>query len=157
MHFKLIVQWPGKELSWWRWADRNQFEIHAIREESAFEAEMPDWEQLILKRNELHAMPSRWKARLREWRGIYFIFDSTDGKGYVGSASGPENILGRWENYAASGHGDNQLLKKRKPESFVFSILQRLSPDTSPAEVVRIENTWKERLHTQAPYGLNDN
>jgi hypothetical protein len=31
---KLIICWPGKEVSWWRWADRNEFRVHAITEDS---------------------------------------------------------------------------------------------------------------------------
>ena len=45
----------------------------------------------------------------------------------------------------------------RDPEHFVFSILQRVSPDMPMEEVVQVENTWKERLQTRAPYGLNRN
>ncbi len=154
---KLVVQWPGKELSWWRWADRNTFDVHAIREESEFEAAMPAWDELVVSWEELHVLPTRWKQRLKEWRGIYYIFDTASGKGYVGSASGPENILGRWLNYAASGHGGNKHLKTCDTTNLVFSILQRLSPDTPVEEVVQVENTWKERLHTRHPSGLNDN
>jgi hypothetical protein len=53
----------------------------------------------------LKMLPTRWRARLSEWRAIYYIFDTSDGKGYVSSACGGENLLGRWENYGASGHG----------------------------------------------------
>jgi hypothetical protein len=35
--------------------------------------------------------------------------------------------------------------------------LQRVSPDMEPSEVIRLESSWKERLHTRKPYGLNDN
>ena len=38
-----------------------------------------------------------------------------------------------------------------------FTILQRLSPDEELADVVQSERKWKERLHTRAPHGLNDN
>ena len=154
---KLIVEWPGKELSWWRWADRNTFTIHAIREESVFDEAMPEWDELILTWGQLQVLPTSYKQRLKEWRGIYFIHDTSSGKGYVGSAGGTDNILGRWQNYAASGHGGNKHLKACDKTKFVFSILQRLSPDTPTDEVVRIENTWKERLHTRHPSGLNDN
>ena len=94
---------------------------------------------------------------LSEWRAIYFIFDTMDGKGYVGSAYGAENLLGRWLGYAARGHGGNVLLRQRDPSHFRFSILQRVSPDMDAGDVIRLEATWKERLHTRAPFGLNDN
>ena len=44
--------------------------------------------------NEIGILPKRWQAKLSEWRGIYYIFDTSDGKGYVGSAYSYDNILG---------------------------------------------------------------
>lgn len=154
---KLVIDWPGRELSWWRWADRNHFALHAVHEESVLDAVMPSWDTLDLSWEELQVIPRRWKAALKEWRGIYFIHDQSDGKGYVGSAYGEENLLGRWKGYADSGHGGNKLLKGRDPRNFRFSILQRVSPDLSQEDVVEIENTWKIRLHTRPPFGLNEN
>lgn len=90
---------------------------------------MPKRDQLTLTWDELKILPTKWKTALREWRGIYFIFDASDGKGYVGSAYGSDNILGRWRDYAASRHGGNKQLRRRDPGSFRFSILQRVSPD----------------------------
>jgi hypothetical protein len=152
---RLVIRWPGLERSWWRWADRNTFEIDAIRE-SAFEQAMPKWEELVIMWSKLKVLPTKWKSRLCEWRGIYYIWDSSDGRGYVGSACGPENILGRWLNYAISGHGGNRELRKRDPNNFQFSILQRVSPDMPPDEVKQVEETWKARLHTRE-CGLNEN
>jgi hypothetical protein len=153
---KLIVCWPGRELSYWRWADRNEFTIHAILEDSDLERGMPGWRQLVLRWDELQTLPKSWSARLREWRGIYLIFDAKSGKSYVGAAYGNENLLGRWSNYAASGDGGNKHLKKCDPKCFRFSILQRVSPDASEQKVTRLERTWMKRLHTRSPSGLND-
>ena len=154
---KLVVGWPPPERSWWRRAHRNELPIHAIHEESVLEADMPEWDTIILSWEELSVLPTRWKSALSQWRGIYYIFDTSDGKGYVGSAYGEDNILGRWLSYAVSGHGGNRLLRKRDAKNFRFSILQRVSPDMVPGDVIQLENTWKERLHTRKPYGLNDN
>lgn len=154
---KMAVKWPPPERSWWRRAHRNVMPIHSILEDSAFVAGMPTWEELNLTWTELAVMPERWKSAMRQWRAIYFIFDETDAKGYVGSAYGVENLLGRWLNYAASGHGGNKHLKPRDPENFRFTILQRVAPDMASDEVIRLEASWKERLHTRAPFGLNDN
>jgi hypothetical protein len=126
---KLVIQWPGLERSWWRWADRNTMPVLAILEDSALDAAMPEWDEMTLTWEELGALPTRWRSALSQWRGIYYIFDSSDGKGYVGSAYGSDNLLGRWRNYAASGHGDNKLLRKRDPRQFRFTILQRVSTD----------------------------
>lgn len=154
---KLVVDWPPPERAWWRWADRNDITVHAVLEESAFDHSMPNWDQISIDWQQLAVIPSKWRAALSQWRGIYYIFDKTDGKGYVGSACGESNLLGRWQGYAASGHGGNKLLRKRDPQQFIFSILQRVSPDMEPADVIRLESTWKERLHTRSPRGLNEN
>jgi hypothetical protein len=76
---------------------------------------MPDWKDCTLTWAELSTLPRKWRDTLRHWRGVYYIFDKSDGKGYVGSAYGEDNILGRWENYAVTGHGGNVLLRERPP------------------------------------------
>lgn len=154
---KLVVGWPPPELSWWRRAHRNEIPVLSILEESRLDAAMPEWEAINLSWEELGILPSRWRAALEQWRGIYYIFDTSDGKGYVGSAYGEANIYGRWLNYAARGHGGNSLLRRRDPRHFRFSILQRVSPDMSATDLIRIEGSWKERLHTRQPFGLNGN
>jgi hypothetical protein len=154
---RLVVGWPPPERSWWRRAHRNEMPVLAVHEESELDAAMPKWDSMDFAWEELAVLPTRWKAALSQWRGIYFIFDTSDGKGYVGSAYGENNLLGRWQNYAAHGHGGNRLLRQREAKNFRFTILQRVSPDTDTNDVIRLEGTWKERLHTRAPYGLNDN
>ena len=116
---------------------------------------MASWDKLSLTWEELKVLPTRSKAKLAEWRGIYFILDKSDGKAYVGSAYGKDNILGRWLEYAASGHGGNTKLKQRAPQNFIFTILQRTSPDMDGDDVIRLENSWMDRLHTRE-FGLND-
>ncbi len=154
---KLIVDWPPPERAWMRRAHRNVIPVHAVLEESILDTAMPKWDEINFGWDELGMLPSRWKAALSQWRGIYYIFDGTDGKGYVGSAYGADNLLGRWRNYVATGHGGNRLLRQRDPHRFRFSILQRVSPDMDADDVIRLEGNWKERLHTRAPQGLNDN
>ena len=117
---------------------------------------MPAAEELTLSWEELRNLPSSWKSALAQWRGVYLILDRSDGKSYVGSAYGRDNILSRWSNYAARGHGGNKQLRGRKPENFLFSILERVSPDMVPEEVIQKETNWKKRLHTRE-FGLNDN
>ena len=155
---RLSVKWPGLERSWKRWANRNEFLIDAISEKSVFEPEIPKWDELVITWSELKTMPKKWRPTLQQWRGTYFIFDASDGRGYVGSAYGADNLFGRWMAYAKTGHGGNKLLRGRDPTNFQFSILRLLNHDETQEEVVRIENTWKKRLHTsQAEGGLNDN
>ncbi len=153
---KLVVGWPGLERSWWRWAARNVIPVHAILEEGTLGKQMPPWEVLVLSRDELMLLPSKWQGALAHWRGIYLIVDVSDGKGYVGSAYGTENMLGRWLNYAATGHGGNKGLRGRDSRNLRFSILQRVSPDMDAESVIRLEGAWKDRLHTRW-FGLNEN
>ncbi len=154
---KLIIEWPGREVSWMRRSHKNDMPILSILEESALDAVMPEWDELVLSWEELGVLPSRWKSVLAQWRGVYYIFDASDGKGYVGSAYGEDNLCQRWLEYAASGHGENRLLKRRDPRNFRFSILQRVSPDMEARDIILLESSWKERLHTRDPHGLNKN
>jgi len=156
---KLVVGWPGPERSWHRWANKpkNEMPVLAILDESALDAAMPEWNAMDFTWEELAILPTRWKAAISQWRAIYYIFDASDRKGYVGSAYGGNNLLGRWINYAARGHGGNRLLRERDPKHFRFTILERVSPDMDKGDVIRLESTWKDRLHTRQPFGLNDN
>ncbi|MBI5566972.1 MAG: GIY-YIG nuclease family protein [Chloroflexi bacterium] len=156
---KLIVSWPPPERSWWRRAHRpaNEMSILAILEDTAFERATPEWDAVNLTWDELRILPTRLKNALLHTRGVYYIFDTSDGKGYVGSAYGKDNLLGRWLNYAVSGDGGNRLLRQRDPHQFRFTILQRVSPDMEDKDLIRLENSWKQRLHTRKPDGLNDN
>jgi hypothetical protein len=154
---KLIVGWPPPELSWWRRAQRNTIPVLAILEDSRLDPAMPDWHEIALEWEQLGVLSPRWKSKLSEWRGIYYILDASDGKGYVGSAYGVDNLLGRWLHYSASGDGGNSLLRGRDPRNFRFTILQRVSPDMDAEDVIQLEGTWKKRLRTHHPHGLNDN
>jgi len=87
----------------------------AVLEDSALDATLPEWDEIDFTWEALQALPTRLKFKLSEWRVIYYIFDTLDEKGYVGSAYGATNLLGRWMNYAASGHGGNRLLRQRQP------------------------------------------
>ena len=153
---KLVIEWPRPPIKWWRWANKAKFPIGAILEDSVLHETMPDWKDCIWTCAEFSKLPSKWRETLRQWRGIYYIFDQSDRKGYVGSAYGTDNIDGRWKVHVKRG-GDSVLLRKRSPENFIFSILERVSPDTEKDDVIKLETTWKDRLHTHSPSGLNDN
>lgn len=153
---KLVLDWPPPERSWWRRAHRNVMSVHALHDESSLVRAMPHWTELALNMTELQTLPKSWQAAMAQWRGIYFILDRRDGKGYVGSAYGKLNILGRWNEYSSSGHGGNAELKGRDPANFRFSILERVSPDMPAEDVIQLEANWKNRLSTRE-CGLNKN
>jgi len=78
---KLIVEWPPPELSWWRRAHRNRMPILSIVEDSRLDPPMPDWREIKLEWEELGVLSTQWRSKLMEWRGVYYIFDISDGKG----------------------------------------------------------------------------
>lgn len=153
---RLTIQWPRPYQKWWRWGASGQFPVLTIEAESRFVRSMPNWQEIILTHAELQSLPSSWKSALSQWRGIYFVYDTNRQAGYVGSAYGSENILGRWQDYARSGHGGNKELKSSAAKDLRFSILQRTSPDLDAEAIVALEASWKQRLHTR-DFGLNRN
>lgn len=153
---RLSISWPQPYQQWWRWAGRGRFPVAAIESESRFVQRMPEWREIVLGWAELHSLPTSWKTAHAQWRGVYFIFDAARQAGYVGSATGSENILGRWTDYARSGHGGNRRLVASNPADLRFSILECTSPDLAPESVLQLEASWKDRLHTRQ-YGLNAN
>lgn len=153
----LCVAWPPPERAWFRRAERNILPVIAIHEEQALVPRLADWDQLVFRWQELNNLPRRHSDLLESWRGIYLIKDLTDGRCYVGSAYGQDNLLGRWLSYGRSGHGGNVLLRGRAPENFQFSILERLPETADPRQVISRENSWKARLGTLVPHGLNAN
>jgi hypothetical protein len=156
---RLVIEWSGgrgAERSWSRWASDNDFAVEAINEKTAAEPEMPPWDDLLLDWLKLSELWPSWQSALRSMRGVYFIFDKSDNKGYVGSACGAENILGRWMQYAKTGHGGNKLLRQRDHKNFRFSILELVAPSLPPDELIKKEQSWKRRLSTIAPNGLNE-
>jgi len=153
----LIIDWPRPERAWWRRAHRYPFNVRSILEESRLLPEMPAWNEIDFTWEDLRGLPSSWQSILAQWRGIYLISDSSTRRGYVGAAYGRDNLLGRWLNYSRTGHGGNVWLRRVDPAHLRFTILQRVSPDLDPDEVLPLEASWKHRLHTRYPSGLNDN
>lgn len=75
----------------------------------------------------------------------------------VGSAYGVANLAQRWRTYADTGHGGNELLMDLDPAHFTFSILDLVAVTDSETDVIALEASWKIRLSTRAPDGLNAN
>ncbi len=152
---RLIIKWPPPEVGWFKWAANSVFPVHAITEEGGLVTRIPHWKEVSMTCDAMALCPEAWKAELRRWRGIYFIFDKAQAKGYVGSACGEENIWHRWTVHARRG-GDAKKLRLCDPRNFVFTILEVTNHEMLPGEIVQIESNWKLRLHT-IEHGLNDN
>ena len=97
-----------------------------------------------------------WRSALASVGGVYLLVCPKTGEQYVGSAYGQDGFFGRWQIYAANGHGGNALLKSRSQSNFSICILEVASPDMAPADVIAREAAWKAKLGTRA-HGLNAN
>lgn len=150
---RLVVDAP-KGRAYIRLAKNLDPEIRALFVESQFEPIMPDWRSLALTAPEIRSIPESWSRRLADWRGVYLIVDQSDGARYVGAAYGKENLLGRWRQHVKNETGITKELAKRETSGFRFSILERVSPDAFPEDVIALERSWMLRLDT-IKNGLN--
>jgi len=152
---RLVVGWT-RGMAYARLPRPGKFPLVALHDESRLHAERPDPRTLMLEHWQLGSLPPSWQQTLREWRGIYLIFDRSSRQGYVGAAYGDDNLLHRWLEYHRTGDGGNRRLLGRDPQQFAYSVLQLTARDTPIAEVQELERSWKLRLHTRE-HGLNDN
>ena len=156
---RLVIEWHNP-ISWCRNADSSGsvFEVTSISPESLLvPPKLRDWRSIVWSWKQLKSLPQSWRIAISQWRAVYLIHDASTNKNYVGSAYGSDNLLSRWEGYAATGNNDNKHLKPLSPEGFTFSILDLLDPTATVQEVTKRESTWKRRLHTLHPEGLNGN
>jgi GIY-YIG catalytic domain-containing protein len=154
---KLVIDWPAPARQFARFANKAEFPVHAILEDSLLNQAMPPLDELVVSRAEFGGLPRSWVEKLKQCRGVYYIFYPSDRKGYVGSAYGEDNLYGRWSYHVKVG-GDSVQLRKRKLENFAFSILETLRLNAEQQEATEREGTWKKRLHTYSKDGgLNEN
>ena len=105
-----------------------------------------------------------YRAALSGVKGIYCITDMRNGKLYIGSASGEDGILQRWNEYKNSFTGGNvglkDLLDKNGEEYFVenftYTLLEFFPKNTPLSYIYRRENYWKEVFKTRI-FGYNKN
>lgn len=118
--------------------------------------------QQIISRNE----PS-WKQALMNVKGVYVITDLSNGKLYIGSASGNTDVIWqRWSDYANIENltGGNKLLNEIKLDkgkdyivnNFQYSILEIFDTKTKADIIINRENYWKNVFCTRK-YGMNYN
>jgi len=104
-----------------------------------------------------------WKNALSIMKGVYLIVDKSNGKQYVGSATGEDRIWSRWSSYINNGHGSNVGLKDliedqgmEHATNFKFSILEIAGMNIAEDMIVQREQFWKEVLLSKE-YGYNNN
>lgn len=101
-----------------------------------------------------------WTTALQNQKGVYLISDTSNGKHYVGKASGAEMILGRWKSYVKTGHGDNVELRKLPFEhiqkNFRYSILE-IFKSTIDDQIIIDRETWWKNVLLSRTFGYNQN
>jgi hypothetical protein len=106
-----------------------------------------------------------WRAALENVKGVYLIIDKSNGKKYVGSASGETGIWSRWSTYMTTGHGYTDELTKIIDErglkyarvNFRLSLLEYRPMRTDDEKIIERENYWKEALLSRGEFGYNKN
>jgi len=104
-----------------------------------------------------------WRGALSNMKGVYLITDRSNGKLYVGSATGSDGLWQRWGAYAATGHGGNRDLRRVLDErgaahadSFHFSVLEVADSRATDEYVLARESYWKAVLGSRE-HGYNAN
>ena len=116
--------------------------------------------RLIINQNE----PS-WKQALSNVKGVYVVTDTSNGKLYVGSASGNnEGIWQRWSAYAnvknltGGNKGFIEILEANDEEyilrNFKYSVLEIFDTKTKVETIIERENYWKGVFETRK-HGMN--
>ena len=130
--------------------------------------EFPGYENVTISWEKLNIIIERqkkdWISNLKYQKGIYLITDMINGKHYIGSASGDEMILQRWNDYVNNGHGGNIELKniinkhgfEYVKNNFQYSILENFNRNTPKDYILAREKWWKIALGS-IKHGYNRN
>lgn len=104
-----------------------------------------------------------WKNALETVKGIYVITDISNGKIYIGSATGENSIWQRWSSYAIGLNGGNKYFKNLVVNksvdyirnNFTYSILEIFDMTTKDKYIKEREEYWMKVFQTQK-FGMNN-
>ena len=162
---RIVIEYKNKDQNMNRWANTviRDCKVLQILEDIFDDDIFPGYENVNRSWKELQNILNKeaWKTALENQKGIYLITDKSNGKMYVGSASGKDMIYGRWSTYIKNGHGGNKELRKKGfsyiKDNFCYSILD-IYKSTTPDPIIRKrESWWKETLQTRGKFGYNKN
>jgi hypothetical protein len=163
---RVVIEWGAGTLAWHQnMTNKPVIEIFPPGRALQPFSDYLDFTLSYQELQELIANPAAhrdWQSSLSAVAGAYLILAEKSGEQYVGSAYGVSGIWGRWQQYAANGHGGNKLLEQivkddaAYPNAFRYSVLQVLPKSTKDAEVIRWESQYKVKLGSRAT-GLNAN
>lgn len=163
---RLVVDWSQDFINWVKPGESAAyFPVVEISDPDA--VPFPGFDRVALSYAELQDVVNdsryaSWRTALGAVQGIYLIADRSTGKLYVGKADGSQRILGRWKQYAETGHGGNVALREalgvdpERAQHFIWSLLRVFGSNTTPDEVDRAEAHFKRTLLTKR-YGYNRN
>ena len=170
---KVVIDWGKGTLSWmqnWQ-STKNVRRIDQLNTGD----DIPyfiRYEDVILSFSQLQKVveDKEWKSKLESLNCVYMILDKETGKQYVGVTykdmkPGIKNgILGRWTEYAKTGHGNNKLLVALLAEkgisyadqNFQWTILETLPLNVTPKVAIDRESLYKKKFGTRE-HGYNEN
>lgn len=152
---RLWIEWGLGYRAWIQRGDRKPKPIVELKRTFA-EDPFPGYAKLLLRLSDIETIPATWREALRATRGIYLMTCPRTREQYVGMASGSDGFLGRWREYAASGHGGNVALKSRDPSDYQLSILETVGLSATLSDLATLEILWKDKLQSRE-MGLNRN
>lgn len=147
----LVIEWGQGFRAWVQKADRQDKPVLEIRRTVA-DPPFPGFTHFREDTDSIENIPFSWKEVLQSVKGVYVLACKETGKLYVGSAKGDESLWGRFQDYAATGHGGNVELKLRGPKPYQVSVLEVTN---SGFGIEKIEEAWKQKLMSRE-FGLND-
>lgn len=170
---KVVIDWGKGTLSWmqnWQ-STKNVRRIDQVNTGD----DIPyfiRYEDVILSFSQLQKVveDKEWKSKLESLNCVYMILDKETGKQYVGVTykdmkHGIKNgILGRWTEYAQTGHGNNKLLValledkgiSYAEQNFQWTILETLPLNVTPKVAIDRESLYKKKFGTRE-HGYNEN
>ena len=152
---KLFIDWGQGALAWVQYAERNNKPITELHK--AFrEPDFPGFLNFIQPLSKLNNMPTSWHTVLKSSRGVYLLTCPKTKEQYVGSATGVDGFLGRWQDYIQTGHGGNIGLKSRDASDYQVSILEVAGTSETKDEILTMEGRWQSKLQS-LEMGLNRN
>lgn len=152
---RVVIDWGLGTRSWRQLAANQEKPIIELREKF-IEPVFPGYAAFLAQLSEINSLPSAWRGALTAARGVYLLTCPRTKEQYIGSASGSEGFLGRWNQYLTDGHGGNIALRIREPSDYRISILQVAGSADDRDAILAMETTWKNKLQSRE-MGLNRN
>lgn len=164
---RLVIEWSGDAVNWAKVGHQAEsFPVIEVADRAR--VPFPGFDSIIVDFATLQevTVDSRyleWQTALASVKGIYLIADTSTRELYVGKADGASGFLGRWSEYAKTGHGGNVSLRELNKADLAhrmhlqFSVLQVFSPNAPTRLIDDAEIHYKKALMSRGEDGLNRN